>query len=213
MVEKHLKANFILALSQIENPPLNGRANYGKYALLVDCLRVAKSALTPHGFAVMQLVHSDPDRLVTRILHSSGESIEDGGVPLYCENKSNPQKLSSCITYAKRVGLCALLGIVGSEDDDGLGATPKSEHPKPKPQIQPITKTKSEVKNWETWVTEQLNGMPKHKDMAMHKLWSTSCSAEREQLKNEDPTQFERLANGYKARSNELTNNGGYNAA
>ena len=208
-----LETSLVAALTDVVNPPLRGRANYGKYALLVDCLKVARQALAPHQLMLVQMVHTNSDRLVTRIIHSSGEFVEDGGVPLLCENKANPQKMGSAITYARRYGLCAMLGIVGEEDDDGLGATPKSEHPKPKPQIQPITKTKSEVKDWETWVTDQLQGMPKHKDMAMHKLWSTSCGAEREQLKNEDPTQFERLANGYKARSNELTNNGGYNAA
>ena len=46
-----------------------------------------------------------------------------------CENNNNPQKMGSAITYARRYGLCSLLGICGEEDDDGQRATPQKELP------------------------------------------------------------------------------------
>lgn len=121
--------DLVAALSEISNPPLDGRANYGKYATLPACLETARSTLAQHNLGVVQITLIDPDRLVTRIVHSSGEYLEDGGVPLLCENNNNPQKMGSAITYARRYGLCSLLGICGEEDDDGQRATPQKELP------------------------------------------------------------------------------------
>ena len=121
--------DLVAALSEINNPPLDGRANYGKYATLPACLETARATLAQHNLCVVQITLIDPDRLVTRIVHSSGEFLEDGGVPLLCENNNNPQKMGSAITYARRYGLCSLLGICGEEDDDGQRATPQKELP------------------------------------------------------------------------------------
>ena len=121
--------DLVAALSEISNHPLDGRANYGKYATLPACLETARSTLAQHNLGVVQITLTEPDKLVTRIVHSSGEYLEDGGVPLLCENKNNPQKMGSAITYARRYGLCSLLGICGEEDDDGQRATPQKELP------------------------------------------------------------------------------------
>lgn len=136
--------DLVAALSEISNPPLDGKANYGKYATLPACLETARSTLAQHNLCVVQITLIDPDRLVTRIVHSSGEFLEDGGVPLLCENNNNPQKMGSAITYARRYGLCSLLGICGEEDDDGQRATPQKELPqkkaaKPAPAPAPLT--------------------------------------------------------------------------
>lgn len=137
-MDNSFSSDFVTALARIENPAMNGKANYGKYARIEDCLDASKKILSDHNLAIVQLYHADPDRLVTRIVHKSGEYIEDGGVPLYCVDKNNPQKLIGAGTYARRAGLCALLGLVGVEDDDGQSATPTAELPKPKkPVAQP----------------------------------------------------------------------------
>ena len=130
--------DLVSALSEINNPPLDGRANYGKYATLPACLETARATLAQHNLGVVQITLIDPDRLVTRFVHSSGEFLEDGGVPLLCENNNNPQKMGSAITYARRYGLCSLLGICGEEDDDGQRATPQKELPKAK-KAKPVT--------------------------------------------------------------------------
>ena len=117
------------ALSAISNPELDGQANYGSYTTLPTCLNVARSILSQHNLALIQVVLPDPARLVTRIIHSSGDCIEDGGVELIYD-KSNVQKLGSAITYARRYGLCSLLGIAGQQDDDGIIATAFKDLPK-----------------------------------------------------------------------------------
>ena len=109
-----LMADWIAALNEMDNPGLDGKSNYGTYPTLGGCLAAAKLALGKHNLAIMQMVcaadDGQPDRLVTRVVHSSGSFIEDGGVPLYCENKNNPQKMGSAITYARRYGLLAMIG-------------------------------------------------------------------------------------------------------
>jgi hypothetical protein len=48
-------------------------------------------------------------------------------------NKKDMQGLGSAITYARRYSICALIGIVDTEDDDGNA----SLSDKPKPQVKP----------------------------------------------------------------------------
>lgn len=201
----------VAALAEIENPPLAGRANYGKYALLVDCLKVSRKALGPHGLALTQMVstHAEGDKLVTRIVHISGEYIQDDGTPLLCDNKSNPQKMGSAITYARRYGLCSILGIVGEQDDDGQAATPISELPK-KTMKDVRTDTKvvqiSRSHDWKTWVNDHIGGFHKHKNISEHTAWSTVTKIDREKLKVELPQEHARLELAYVARKNELLN-------
>ena len=59
-------------------------------------------------------------RMVTRILHSSGQWLEDDGFPMLVD-KQNMQGLGSATTYARRYGLSAACGIA-PEDDDGNAA-------------------------------------------------------------------------------------------
>jgi len=56
--------------------------------------------------------------LQTNIIHISGKVVCDGGIPLVSKDANDPQKLGGSITYARRYGMCALLGIVGDDDDD-----------------------------------------------------------------------------------------------
>ncbi len=210
----------VSALAEIRNPPLDGTANYGRYATLPACLDVARRTLARHGLAVVQMTCTDPDRLVTRVLHTSGEFVEDGGVPLLCENKANPQKMGSAITYARRYGLCAILGIVGEEDDDGQRATPRAELPparaapavtKPPPTTaDDIPFDASDVQtDWAAWCAEQIAGFAKHRNVAEHKLWSSTVCEWRERLAREDAELHNYLAGKYVERRRELENKTG----
>jgi hypothetical protein len=53
----------------------------------------------------------------TIVMHSSGEVLTSR-TPIVSPDLSNPQKMGSGITYAKRYGLQAAFGLP-SEDDDG----------------------------------------------------------------------------------------------
>jgi hypothetical protein len=65
-------------------------------------------------------------------LHESGEYVE-GRTPVLTKDNTDPQKMGSGITYAKRYGLQSVFGLP-SEDDDGNSAS----MPSPK-----VTKGKS----------------------------------------------------------------------
>jgi hypothetical protein len=60
--------------------------------------------------------------LKTVVLHESGESME--GCQPVLSAKADAQSMGSALTYARRYGLCAALGLVsGDEDDDGNAAS------------------------------------------------------------------------------------------
>lgn len=59
----------------------------------------------------------------TILLHSSGENIETGLLKITPAKSNDPQAMGSCITYAKRYQLGALIGICESADDDGNAAS------------------------------------------------------------------------------------------
>ena len=210
-----LMADWIAALNEMDNPGLDGKANYGTYPTLGGCLAAAKLALGKHNLAIMQMVcaadDGQPDRLVTRVVHSSGSFIEDGGVPLYCENKNNPQKMGSAITYARRYGLLAMIGCVGDDDDDAQAATPQRELPKPKPQ--PVAKVADEIpldeseasEDYTAWVADAIAGFAKHKDMSQHDGWATVNKPTTEALKA-FPELRQEVLQAWLTRKGELTN-------
>lgn len=111
-----------------------------KYATLDAMMEQVRPTLARHGLAVLQSVthpETDAGRVVgiaveTRVLHTSGEWIA-GLVTLPVE-KSTAQGTGSAISYGRRYGLSALLGLT-AEDDDGAAAST----PKPAPQRAPKT--------------------------------------------------------------------------
>jgi hypothetical protein len=221
-MSKPFEADLVTALAAIENPSLDGNAAYGKYATIQACLGAAKETLNAHNLAVVQMIHTQPDRLVTRIVHSSGEFVEDGGVPLYCVDQNNPQKMGSAITYARRYGLCALLGIAGEEDDDAQSATPTDQLPDAKKtKAPPVVKAPIQsvetieetfdagpvgAVDWGAWVDQHIAGFAKHKHIVEHKNWSKSVIAEREKLKAHDKELYAKLNAAYAAKKSQLEN-------
>ena len=219
-MENSFHTDLVKALGEIKNPDLDGKANYGKYATINSCLKAVKTVLQNNNLSIMQLTHTAPDRLVTRIIHTSGEFIEDGGVPLHLANKNNPQQLMGCITYAKRNGLCACLGIAGEDDDDGQSATPKDELPKPKSKPQPQQKTEAvepelpqeqyteptEIQKTLIWINDQIKGFERHRHMGQHLAWVDVNKETLDQLKSEHRDLWEDLLKNWKKRKATLEN-------
>lgn len=99
----------------------NGKA--AKYADLTAVWNAVRGPLSKHGIAVTQWpVHSDSNRLhlVTRLAHD-GEWIKcECSIPV---NKMDAHGYGSAMTYARRYGLSAAVGVVADEDDDGNAAS------------------------------------------------------------------------------------------
>jgi len=123
--ENNFHADLVSALGEMPNMPMTADNPHfrSQFSSLLDCVNTIRPILAKHSIAVTQMVQSNEggDRLVTRLMHKSGEYIEDGGLPLV--NTNDPQKMGSSLTYARRYGLLSITGAVGDPDDDGNKAS------------------------------------------------------------------------------------------
>ena len=99
-----------------------------KYASLEEVIETVRAEAGKVGLTFVQLVDFDEHHIfvTTILMHESGECVT-GRTPVLTKDNTDPQKMGSGITYAKRYGLQAAFGLP-SEDDDGNEAsvsTPK----------------------------------------------------------------------------------------
>ena len=130
-----LYSQLVKATNEMSNPKKSANNPFfkSKYATSEHRSTIAQKHPSKHALALIggtnvNITRDNVSCLVTRIFHKSGQYIEDGGVPLKLKDPDDAQKLGSAITYARRYGLQAMLGMVGEEDDDGNKAVqPKSK--------------------------------------------------------------------------------------
>lgn len=96
-----------------------------KYADLGAVLGAVKEALEANKLCCPQF----PDHLgqepalTTMLIHESGQWLS-GTYPLMVTDKEHtPQGYGSALTYARRYGLSAVLGVIADTDDDGNAAS------------------------------------------------------------------------------------------
>lgn len=94
------------------------------YATLDNIVDGIRKPLSENGLSYVQaIVTSDREMLCeTMLMHSSGQWLCTALPVKFSDGKNNAQALGSAITYAKRYGLTAMLGIVADEDDDANAA-------------------------------------------------------------------------------------------
>ena len=93
-----------------------------KYADLASVWDAARDALTANALSVVQGASADGANVTvtTLLLHESGQWVKDS---LTAQARdAGPQSVGSCITYGRRYGLSAMVGIA-PEDDDAEQAT------------------------------------------------------------------------------------------
>lgn len=114
-----------------------------KYASLEEVIETVRAEAGKVGLTFTQLVDFDDQYIfvTTMIMHESGEYLTSR-TPVLVKDATDPQKMGSGITYAKRYGLQAAFGLP-SEDDDGNQASI------PTPKVSNHKKTTSPEK--ETW--------------------------------------------------------------
>lgn len=108
------------ALKESENSHLRS-----KYADLASCWEAIRPALQENQLSIIQtlgVMEGFGPSLTTMLLHDSGEFIL-GEQPLF-PKAQDPQSLGSAITYARRYGLAAMVGLIQA-DDDGQAAMPE----------------------------------------------------------------------------------------
>lgn len=129
-----------------ENPFF--KSNYASLDEVIDTVRAEAGKF---GLTFTQLVDFENANIQkadvtiyvkTIVLHDSGESFESR-TPVLTKDNTDPQKMGSGITYAKRYGLQAAFGLP-SEDDDGNSAS----EPPTKTKGHKKTETKDEGESW-----------------------------------------------------------------
>jgi len=107
------------------------KSNYASLEEVIETVRVEAGKC---GLTFTQPVDFNEHHIfvTTIVMHESGEYIT-GRTPVLVKDPTDPQKMGSGITYAKRYGLQSAFGLP-SEDDDGNSAS----MPNPK-----VTKVKS----------------------------------------------------------------------
>jgi len=106
------------------------------YADLADVLSMALPVLARNGLALTQPLVRKADKLyvTTRLLHSSGEVLEDDGI--FIPENIQPQQFGTYISYYRRYSAASLLGIAPDADTDGALAEPEKA-PAPPPRGRP----------------------------------------------------------------------------
>lgn len=113
------QAGFHSALKDTANPFFKS-----KYADLSAVWEACKEGLKENNLFVSQqpgfIEAAGCWAIVTKIYNEAGETIE-GTTPIIASKANDPQAFGSAMTYARRYGLAATLGIV-TDDDDAEGA-------------------------------------------------------------------------------------------
>ena len=131
-----VSAALVAIQAELRNPAKDKTANTGtysyKYADLASILDLIRPILAKHQCALAQDVRMEDGRLLisTRLIHSSGESLEFG--PLAGSVGGSWQQTGGGITYARRYALQAILNIAADEDDDAASAPPPTSAKKAK---------------------------------------------------------------------------------
>ncbi|MGE3466338.1 MAG: ERF family protein [Pyrinomonadaceae bacterium] len=117
-----VQASLVPAKRDSTNPYFNST-----YADLSSVWESCRETLAKNGLCVIQgnSVGAEKTLIVETILiHESGQWVQSElCLPL---SKADPQGVGSAMTYGRRYGLAAIVGIVADADDDGNAASSKN---------------------------------------------------------------------------------------
>jgi len=144
-----LAAAWVQAAGKMTDVPRTREVKAGpirySYADLGDALSMARPILAEHSLLLTQSIDcTDHEVLVTTtMLHASGQWVTS--TPVHLPLGKTAQNTGSAITYARRYGLMAFLGLA-TEDDDGAAASPRVERPPAAKVIEARTEQESEIR-------------------------------------------------------------------
>jgi hypothetical protein len=142
-----------------ENPFFKSR-----YAELSACIVHAAPLLTKHGLAIVQTGEPNEGKgatLQTLLIHESGQWIS--GIMTVTPSKDDPQGYGSALTYLRRYGFMAIIGLAQEGDDDdaeeATHSAGKSEKHRPTKEYELRTaksdpKSTAELLELSTWLNE-----------------------------------------------------------
>ena len=146
-VDKIIPA-FIAFQADMPSVPKDGNNPHfkSKYATLGAITEATRPHLAKHGLGYTQFMSNKDgyQLIVTRIMHTSGQWMEDDGYILN-PTKNDPQGMGSAVTYARRYTLGASLGIITEDDDDGNKASVPVSQPS---KLAPVPKMNKPMPDW-----------------------------------------------------------------
>ncbi len=160
-----VQKNLLHAKKDSTNPFF--KAQYSSLSSVWDACR---DLLADNGLSVVQTSTVIEGRALvvdTTLLHTSGEWITgELAMPLA---KDDPQGVGSAMTYARRYGLAAIVGV-SPEDDDAEGATKREPKPTQKaPEKPPVDQQTYKLTLDLPWVAEAIKAKSwKNKDLISH---------------------------------------------
>lgn len=140
------------------------------YADLSEVWDACRPALVKHGLSVVQMPSADGQRVTvtTLLLHESGEYLSSALTMTAAQD--TPQAIGSCITYARRYALAAMVGVA-PEDDDGNAASAPSARPAPRDES-------GAPEGWDAWWPEHLQTAEQGYD-ALAASWARATREQR----------------------------------
>ena len=166
------------ALKDSFNPGFKSR--YADLSAVKDAIG---DCLSKNDIAVVQahdILESGVVVLKTRLMHKSGQWLESQYhiKPV----KEDPQGYASATTYARRISLASMVGVVADEDDDGNAASqrgnyepPARQAPPPKPDPVPAAKS---------YVDEAIKAIGTLTDAASLNAWVEANKSKLERLRD-----------------------------
>lgn len=153
------------AQSEIEGAVKDVRNDFfkSKYADLHGVWDACRDALVKNGLSVVQTTETPLNpfggekvddgyiTVVTRLMHSSGQWIQ--GRLRMKPTKPDPQAVGSCITYARRYALAAIVGVA-QMDDDGNAASGNAQQEEKKAFIKPTPSPKTNYQQKQGCISE-----------------------------------------------------------
>ena len=146
------------------------------YADLSHVLEAIRPALKAHNLSVVQLPFASGSRVgvTTRIMHSSGEWIEES-IDLEVEGRNLAQAAGSHITYLRRYSLASLFAI-HQKDDDGESA-PKREARPSKPKASAPSQLEKQVIEAKLLTPKALDDLKKENTQKQINEWCQKALA------------------------------------
>ncbi len=111
-----------------------------KYSSLNAFWDACRKPLSENGLSLSQCTSVEGENLImtTLLLHSSGQWLKSF-FPV-CNTKSTIQQTGSCLSYARRYSLAAIVGLSCDEDDDGNAGNNAAPVAQKKQQEPPLAK-------------------------------------------------------------------------
>lgn len=142
----------VKAIGELTDPHKSGKVNAGQrrysYLMLPDLLAEIRKVFAANGLALLQSVeYTDQSVYVTcTVVHDSGQRLVTA--PFGIRSSADAQSIGSATTYARRYSAAALVGLAGSDDDDGETAARRVE-----PLTKPVERVRQKASDPDPFTT------------------------------------------------------------